>query len=302
MVLLQWRSNYPHGYNQIKVIAEDWLKPQVRKLTGWLSCVLMVAVLLAACSPADVQTTPTPTVTQTAEATPTVVWFPPTSTLIPQPTATPAPQEDLKPGIGALLFNDDFQDSSVWPRQTMPAGNIASANGKLTLSVQSARATLQATRAGTQLDNFYAEVTATVNFCQGDDMIGVLFRTGGENSHYRFLVDCQGRTALQVVIGGTPTFLQDWTASGELLSGLPQPFKIGIWANRDDLRLFINDQFQFKVSRGTYLSGSIGFYARAAGEPPLSVSFDPISVYALSPQPGQTATPGILSTSTPLSH
>lgn len=263
---------------------------------------LILAMLLAACSPVDVQMTSTPTATQTAEATPTIVWFPPTPTPLPQPTATPAPQEDLKPGIGALLFSDDFKDSNAWSRQTLPAGNIASANGKITLSVQSARATLQTIRAGTQLDNFYAEVTATVNLCQGDDMIGLLFRTGGENSYYRFLVDCQGRTALQVVIGGTPTFLQDWTASGELLGGLPQPFKIGIWANRDDLRLFINDQFQFKVSRGTYLSGSIGFYARAAGDPPLSVSFDHLAVYALSPQPGQTATPGTLSTSTPPSH
>lgn len=265
--------------------------------------VILAALLLVgmstACSalPADSANLPVSTSTAAATITPTVVWFPPTATLIPPLTPTPMPAQDLKPGIGQLLFSDAFQTAESWPVGATPAGNIAVSAGKLTLSVQTPKSTLQALRMNPTLDNFYAETTVTANLCQGDDMLGILFRAYSDTSTYRYLIDCNGRVSAQVVIGGAPTFMQDWTTSGELRTGLLNPVKLGLWVSGDVMRFFINDQFQFEATRETLASGGIGFYARAASDSALSVSFSDFSVYQVSSSNIQTLTPHPLSPS-----
>jgi hypothetical protein len=264
-----------------------------------LICAGLILAMLAACSPSTngQQNAQQPTVTQTATVTPTVVWFPSTPTLAVQSTPTAAPDQVLKPGVGALLFKDDFQTADHWERVVSTQGNIIPGDGKLNLSVRSNRGELVALRKDTVLDNYYAEVTVQVNLCQGEDVLGMVFRTNGQNSYYRYLVDCNGRETAQVVIGGAPTPLYDWAPSGELVTGLVKPFTLGVWASKDMLRFFINDQLQFEVQRGTYLSGGIGFYVRSAGNPILSVAFDDLSVYDVSPTASQTITPALVTPS-----
>jgi len=266
-------------------------------------CILLQITLLAACNlaPSVPEMDQAATATQTPTITPTIVWFPPTPTLAPQPTSAPISDQNLKPGVGALRIKDDFQSTENWNRETTPRGNIVPGNGKLTLVVQSPKGELYSIRKDTSVDNFYAEATFTANLCQGDDMTGMIFRTNGESSYYRYLVDCNGRVTAQVVIGGTPTAMHDWAPSGELIAGLPAPFKLGVWASKDVLRFFINDQFQFEAARGTYVYGGIGFYARAAGDPSLSVSISDFSVYDVSASPLQTLTsPVVAPTITPV--
>ncbi len=258
-----------------------------------LTAALGMGLFLAGCSSLQTPTenSATATITPIPTETPTIVWFPPTPTLAAPPTNTPMPDTDLKPGIGALLFTDTFETTEFWQQVSTANGNIAVGGGKLTLAVLAPKATLQTFRTNTTLDNFYAEVTMTPNLCQGDDTLGILFRTNGADSYYRYLLDCKGRVSAQVVIGGAPTDMQAWTPSGELLSGLPSPVKLGIWASRDVLRFFINDQYQFEVTRGTYIKGGIGFYARAASDSALSVSFSNLSVYQVAVGDVKTLTP-----------
>lgn len=267
-------------------------------------CAILAMALLAACSlaPMNNAANPEPTATETPTITPTIVWFPPTPTLAPQPTATSTPEQDLKPGVGELFFKDDFQNSDHWTRESTARGNIIPGDGKLTLSVMASKGELTAIRLDTQVDNFYAEANIKVNLCQGDDMAGMIFRTAGTNSYYRYLVDCNGRVTAQVVYSGAPTAMQDWTPSGELISGLPLPFKLGVWASKNVMRFFINDQYQFEIDRSAFLNGGIGFYARAGEEPSLSVSIDDLAVYKVLPSTAQTLTPQVPSPTVTPAH
>jgi len=199
-------------------------------------------------------------------------------------------QQDLLPGLGPLIYEDKFADPDLWQSEKTQNGNIVAGDGELTLAVLAPKAVLQAFRRDPGVSDFYAEVTVTANLCHGDDLIGLLFRTNGTDS-YRYLIDCNGRAAAQVVINSAPTFMQDWTASGDLRAGQPSPVKLGVWASGNTLRFFINDQFQFEVSRGVYLNGGIGLYARAASDSTLSVSFSDLAVYQVSASGAQTPGP-----------
>ena len=98
-------------------------------------------------------------------------------------------------------------------------------------------------------------------------------------SYYRFMINCSGRISLQQVAGGTPTTLVDWISTNQVQQGLNNPIKIGVWVYGNNLKIYLNDQLQMEVVNSTFYSGGIGFFAKAAGDSPISVSFSDIKVY-----------------------
>ncbi len=267
----------------------------------FLAATIALGFILSACAPQGDQSGEIATDTPIPSPTPTIEWFPPTPTIPIPPTPTPDTQPESLPGVGDLIYTDTFDESSLWTSDQAQAqnGNIAFAGSELTLAVLAPKATLQTFRRDPVLTDFYAEVTVTANLCQGSDAVGLLFRTNGNDS-YRYLIDCSGMVSAQVVINGAPTPMQDWIGSGELLQGLPAPVKLAVWASKNTLRFFINDQFQFEINRNVYVSGGIGLYARAASDSALSVSFSNLSVYQVAGTPPAGASPSPFSaTATP---
>jgi len=235
---------------------------------------------------------PTPSLT----ATPTILWFPQTTTptLVTLPTATPNPA--AIPAYGELLFSDPLAGAGEWLNSQDANGNVVIKDGSLTLAVNAARGSLLTLRQNTNLSDFYLETTMAVNLCKQDDQVGVLFRAEGAQSYYRLIITCSGTYAVQQVLNGTPAVLADFAPSAELQPGLYKPCKIGIWVKGSLLRIYFNDQLQAEVTRDTFKSGSIGFYARAMADTPLSVNFSDLSVYQIGNVPAPvipstTATP-----------
>jgi hypothetical protein len=72
--------------------------------------------------------------------------------------------------------------------------------------------------------------------------------------------------------------LQEPLASGDAPPGAPGEVRIGIWASGDEMRLFLNDRFQFSISDANYLSGSLGVFAQSAGDTPVTVTFSELVV------------------------
>lgn len=213
---------------------------------------------------------------------------------------TPAPTENLMPGIGSLLFEDHFRNKEDWTEQVSANGNVALGGDELTLAVQASKASLTAFRTNTTLSDFYAEVTVQASLCKGEDMAGIIFRSVGSQSYYRYLVDCNGRVAAQVMIGNTPTSMRDWVGSSQLQPGLPYQFTMGVWAVKNVMRFFINGELQFEITRDLYRSGGLGFYARAASDSPLTISFSDLKVYPVNlTTPLSSLTPAVTQTPTP---
>ncbi|PWB68871.1 MAG: hypothetical protein C3F07_21120 [Anaerolineales bacterium] len=246
-------------------------------------------LLLSACLPLD-STPPTaaPVPTDTAPPTPTIVWFPPsaTPTLLAFPTYTPTPE--MKTGIGSRILSDDFSAGSDWDTAISDQGSAAVSRNRLTLAAQPGVYLVSMNR-GTNLSDFYAEITAHPSLCRGDDTYGLIVRATG-TYFYRFALSCNRMLYVDRITSGVKLVIQEPIPSGDAPSGAPGEVRIGIWAAGSEMRLFLNDRYQFSVTDASFSSGSLGVFARAAGDTPVSVTFSDLTVYDVDYVP-PTSTP-----------
>ena len=56
---------------------------------------------------------------------------------------------------------------------------------------------------------------------------------------------------------------------------------LGVYAVGDEIRLFANNAFVFSVSDPLFNEGTIGVYARADGDNPVTVSFSEMKIYSV---------------------
>jgi len=224
--------------------------------------------------------TPAPTVTPS----PTVVWFPPTATRTPYPTATaPAPTPEQRPGIGETLLEDDFSSAEIWLLTLSEAGNVVLGKNELTIAIARPKTYLYSVRTQTVFDDFYLEVTASPTLCRGMDEYGVLLRYASSGDFYRFAVGCDGQVRLDRLFRGQASSPQPRMLGAMVPVGAPSSSRLGIWAVGKEMRFFVNDQFQFSVTDPTVASGALGVFARSAGDTALTVSFSELVVYAVQP-------------------
>jgi hypothetical protein len=263
-----------------------------------LLAILAAAVFLAACLPQEQPSqppaeTPPPAPTSVQTATATVDWFPATSTptLAPSPVFTPTP--DLRPGLGQVLLQDDFTDPQAWQTGKNPAGNMAFGKNVLTLAVAAPKGALFSLRSGPELGDYYLEVTAAPSLCRGADAYGLLLRAASTPNFYRFSLTCDGQTRLERIHNGSAAVLQDWTPR----IGPPLPSRLGVWIAGDEIRVFIDNYFQFSARDPVLTGGSLGLFARAAGDSALTVSFSDLVVRQVGPDPAPVRT--LSPTSTP---
>jgi hypothetical protein len=235
-------------------------------------------LLLSACLPLDsTPPTGTPLPTDTAPPTSTIVWFPPsaTPTLLAFPTYTATPE--MSPGIGALALSDDFSDDTVWDTAASSQGSAAISRNRLSLAVQPGVYLASLRRDGT-LGDFYAEITARLSLCRGDDSYGLIIRAAG-TYFYRIVLSCNRMVHVEKINSGVRLVIQEPVASGDAPQGAPGEVRIGIWAAGSEMRLFLNERFQFSIIDKTFPSGAFGVFVRSAGDTPVSVTFSDLTVY-----------------------
>lgn len=225
--------------------------------------------------------TDTPVPTATAVPTATRVWFPPTNTPTPFPTPEIKPTEDYKTNLGEVIFRDDFSSGEDWQLGKTGAGSAALGKNELTIAIHEPHAYISSVRDQPLLSNFYAEISANPTLCRGEDEYGVLFRVASSSDFYRFSLSCDGQVRVDRVVGGTAASPQPWTFSGIVPPGAPSISKIGVWANGEEIRFFVNEVYQFSVNDPMLPSGSLGVFARSAGELAVTVNFSELMVREL---------------------
>ena len=217
----------------------------------------------------------------TPSSTPTIIWFPSTATFTPYPTPTqPEPTPDQQPGIGDLLLEDDFSDSSLWELKKSSTSSVAPGKNEITIAIQDEKAYVASLRKEPDLGNFYAEITANPTLCLGVDEYGLLIR-GSASGYYRFSLSCDGQVRLDRIYNGQAAALQLWMPSGEVPIGSPSISQLGVWAKDQDLRFFINGKFQFSIQDPLITNGQLGIFARSTGGHSLTVNFSRLAVYSL---------------------
>lgn len=242
-------------------------------------CSLLAMTLITSCAALDelLLATPIPlTPTETPPPTSTPVWFPPSATPTSRADSTPLPTADLRPGLGGILIEDDFSDSSPWTLAATNQGSVIIENNRLTLSVQGGANTLSL-RNDLLLTDFYAEITAKPSLCRGEDNYGLLIRADG-GSYYRFVLACNGTIRAERLLNGNRLPLQAPLPSADAPPGAPGEVRIGVWAVGREMRLFLNGRFQFSISEPAFPRGTIGVFIRSAGNTAVVVSFSDLVI------------------------
>lgn len=246
----------------------------------------LVLAILAACAPiaasTPVELTDTAILTATYTLTPTYDWFPATATPTLQPSPQPSPTPNLRPGIGDLIYSDDFSEDVLWSSLTPNGGRVTVTNNHITLTMNNTVGSVFGVRKSPQLTNYYAEINVSPNYCQGEDEYGLIIRVYGESlNHYRFSLSCDGRARVTRIVDGRALIITDWQTFMQLPTTFPNNFRLGAWVQGKEVRFFFNDTQLIAIDNAVVVGGSVGVFARSSQGDPISVNFSDLSVYQL---------------------
>ncbi|MBV6450018.1 MAG: hypothetical protein MHPDNHAH_00738 [Anaerolineales bacterium] len=183
----------------------------------------------------------------------------------------------MNPGIGDIILTDDFSDAEVWDVAASDQGSAAISRNRLTIVVQPGFY-LASMRRSLLTKDFYAEIAVQTHLCRGEDNYGLIVRAQG-TSFYRFVLSCNGLIHVERIKNGTKLIIFEAVPSGDAPLGAPGQVRIGLWAVGAEMRLFLNDRFQFSVTDPSFSSGGFGVFARSMGETPVTVTFSELTVY-----------------------
>ncbi len=258
----------------------------------WILHLAACGFFLAACSGLNPTPTSTPTLSSTATPTPTIIWFPATNTPTVFPTQPPSQTEQYHPGIGDLIFSDSFDQPDLWNAASSAQASASLIRNRLVLSInEPGPLSIISLRNQPALGDFYAQATVDLSLCSGMDQYGMIFRASGGGNYYRLTVNCSGQVRLERVRAGEIYPLLDWLSSGDAPAGAPAQIKLGIWAVGREMRVFLNDHFQFSAVDPVFSGGTLGFFIYTSDQTPVTVSFSELSVYSVfytSPTPSLT--------------
>jgi hypothetical protein len=242
-------------------------------------------VWLFACFPV-ITPEPLPSATPTSSPSPTstIEWFPPSPTPEQIPTAAVTPTQALTSEIGDIIFQDDFLDPGEWTVPTTDRGQINITSGEINIVIREPRSLLVGTLEKPDLQDFYAEITSSPVLCDGRDEYGFLFRVTGRDQYYRFSLSCDGEVRLEKVIEGAVYSLHPWMISASVPAGAPSKSKLEVFAQGDEIRIFINGDPQFVVFDQDIRLGSFGVFARSAGDNAVTISFSDLIVREVIPK------------------
>jgi len=247
-------------------------------------------LLLTACSGMGldaVTATPRPP-TPTPLQTPTTVWFPATATPTPQPVRTQPPTPEMLTGLDGIIATDDFSRSSSWDTASSDQGSASISRERLTLAAQPGVYLISLQR-NIVAGDFYAEITARPSLCRGADEYGFLVRANAV-TYYRFSLTCNGQAHAERVSLKERHDLHEPVLSGDVPPGAPGEVRIGVWAGGPEMRLFLNGRYQFSITDFNLSSGTVGVFARASGDTPVTVAFSDLVVRSVGYTP-PTRTP-----------
>jgi len=246
-------------------------------LSGLIACVEVKS------SPADNITETPPQITLTN--TPTIIWFPPTATFTPLPTATLSitPTLDTRPKFGDLIFTDDFSEPSFWSLGNMPVGNITLGVNEISLVVTEPRGYLFSLRQGPSLRDFYAEITTNPSICRSADEYGMIFLAASSQDFFRFGLSCEGKIRVDRILSSQATSPQPPEYNSAVPLGAPSISRIAVWVIGNEMKFYANGIFLFSMKDASIPAGGLGVFARSAGEDSMTINFSSLAVYEAYP-------------------
>ena len=232
---------------------------------------------------------PTPTSTEAALATPTES---PTETAAAPPTPSPIPLSPDDPRAGLNLsapdVRDDFNQALWYVGSDDATASFAYADGRFQVTDNLTDGFLWWSTTAREAADLYLEVTAEVGACSGKDAYGFGIRVGGQNfdQGYTLEISCDGAFRVRRFVSEEPpVILVNWTAAAALVGGSESTNRIGLLAQGDQIYAFANGELLSAqaIEDDSYASGALSLFASAAQTPGLTVYFDDLALWSISP-------------------
>ena len=207
----------------------------------------------------------------------------PTQT-VPAPTVTAIPEHRI--GLGAPDYRDSFESDTGWETGASARGAVSRLGNRLIVSVRGPSSTLASLSPIDPLADFFVEIEIHSEICEAGDEFGLMVRTGGagipaQDSHYRFLITCDGAVRASRFLSGAEAPIQPITPTADVLPGAPAVNRIGVSAIGNEFLFFVNDMQVFQLKDGEIPTGRIGVIVRARHAAQTTVSFDEFRVWDL---------------------
>lgn len=249
----------------------------------------MVTFTLTGCLSVAPMPTPAPDLVPSAPVptfiTPTIN---PTATFTPElkPTGTP----DLVNGLGSVLYQDNFDNNLGWEIGLSDIGGASFINGRLSLAVRQSNSYYFIHSPAPSMTSFFLEVSMRSELCTKGDEFGVMYRVNNTNEHYRFALTCDGEARVSRLMETGEVALIPITQTYAAFPGLLVDNQIGVWADGNNFRFFINGLEVFTARDGVLKAGGLALFVRSRRGGQTTVSFDMLIARALLPTPIPTST------------
>jgi len=189
-------------------------------------------------------------------------------------------------GLGAPLFEDNFEFDTGWDQGAAPRGAVSRLDDKLVISVQGPSTMLSSLSPIEPIADFMVEIEVRTEICEDGDEFGLIVRAEGagnptQDSHYRFLITCDGAVRASRFLSGAEAPILPITPSADVLAGAPAINRIGVSAIGDMFLFFVNDMQVFQLDNGEIPAGRIGVIVRARRGAQTTISFDDFRVWDL---------------------
>ena len=207
---------------------------------------------------------------------------------IPTNTQTP-PADDPKTTLGNPSFKDDLSSGASWSLdigEVKEFGNTSFGlnNGKLTAKSQSTTSGFIWWLSYLGFKNAYLEAKFDVEQCSGNDQYGLIVRAAdyGDGYAYYYTVTCSGNYDLRRRTATGSTQLLGMPTSDAINKGANQSNTLGIWLDKDVIRLYINNQFLTEINESSIaVDGHFGLFINAVQTPGFTIHLDEIAYWKL---------------------
>jgi hypothetical protein len=265
---------------------------------------IIVLVILTACgvkSPEATQDLLATIVQQTLSSVPTNTEIPTRTeetpvlvTLTPEPSITPSItmsptiiNDEIRNTLGSPVWADQLNDCSSFGLCTPYEDenskvSVSSGAMIMTSKITGGYQTWRLTYPRPQ--NMYLEGTFTVQTCSGGDMYGLVFRAKDYTSGvgYYLGVTCDGRYGLDKWDTSGKSNVFALTQSDAIFTGSNQTNRVGVLANGDSFRIYINGKFlQEIIDPGIKEEGYIGAFIAGLNTPGFTIELTDIAYWNL---------------------
>jgi len=207
--------------------------------------------------------TTAPTATKAATKPPE-----PTETPLPEMTPTSTPEADPRQELGNSAWGAVFEDDTqTWFQYDHENGSAEVRDSKLVLTSKKANGFDNWSMSYQRMTDFYLELGFTTGpECSGKDRFGIFFRAPESTMGYLYNVSCDGNYQVREWNGEEFTQLVGWTPNQYIVQGPDVEHRLGVWAEGDQYKLYVNGFQIGEFTDDTYVAESTFGAAHAAAE------------------------------------